>query len=153
MPEADRPQNTNSVYEAVGRLLPARTWNENPLIWIALVVAVFMAVPFLANWATRDPVVVKTRPSEPAAASAPASAPAQAGAENATTPARSPATANPAAPQALRTQNDPARQMITKCIERGRVVYTQTGECAGSVTAVPIDADKNVVGPNSGASR
>jgi hypothetical protein len=36
--------------------------------------------------------------------------------------------------------------MVTKCIERGRVVYSQTGECAGSVTAVPIDADKNVVG-------
>jgi hypothetical protein len=36
--------------------------------------------------------------------------------------------------------------MVAKCIERGRVVYSQTGECAGSVTAVPIDADKNVVG-------
>jgi hypothetical protein len=33
------------------------------------------------------------------------------------------------------------------------VVYTQTGECSGSVSAVPIDAGKNVVGPTRDASR
>jgi hypothetical protein len=43
--------------------------------------------------------------------------------------------------------------MVAKCIERGRVVYSQTGECAGSVTAVPIDADKNVVGADDQPAR
>jgi len=33
------------------------------------------------------------------------------------------------------------------------VVYTQTGHCAGSMTAVPIDTSKNVVGPDSGPAR
>ena len=52
----------------------------------------------------------------------------------------------------LRAQaTDPTRQMITKCYEKGRVVYTQTGACTGSMSAVPIDTGKNVVGPG-GAS-
>src|SRR5262245_11373034 len=59
-----------NVYEGVEQLLPARTWKENPLIWIALVVAMFMAVPLLASMATRDKAKPKAR-AEAAAASAP----------------------------------------------------------------------------------
>jgi hypothetical protein len=42
--------------------------------------------------------------------------------------------------------------MVTKCLENGRVIYTQTGHCGGSVSAVPIDADKNVLGPDRAAT-
>ncbi|HSW22483.1 MAG TPA: hypothetical protein VLJ62_06940, partial [Burkholderiaceae bacterium] len=42
--------------EAVKPLLPEpRSWRENSLLSIAVVVAVFMAVPFLASFATRTP--------------------------------------------------------------------------------------------------
>jgi hypothetical protein len=57
------------------------------------------------------------------------------------------------APPTLRAQTtDPTRQVITKCYEKGRVVYTQTGACTGSMSAVPIDTGKNVVGPGGAAT-
>lgn len=139
--------------EAVEQLLPPRSWKENPLLWIGLVVAVFMAVPFLANRAARAPSSVNARAAQPA--SAPVEAPVEATTENAT-PERSTPPANVPdrpAPLPARAVADPGRQMVTKCIDRGRVVYTQTGECAGSVSAVPIDTSKNVVGPSGAASR
>jgi hypothetical protein len=147
------------VYEGVEQQLPARTWKENPLLWIALVVAMFMAVPLLASMATRG----KPAPPKPRA-EAPASVPAEAVPAHAeVVPVAAPVAApdKPVAtpvpgnvkdlPPNLRPQADTSRQMITKCYENGRVVYTQTGKCTGSMSAVPIDTGKNVVGPGNAA--
>ena len=149
--------HTANVYEGVEQLLPARTWKENPLIWIALVVAMFMAVPLLASMATRDKAAAKARAQSAASApeeSAPApevAVPTAAPAPVNTTAAPSPPAANVnELPPNLRPQTDASRQMITKCYENGRVVYTQTGKCTGSMTAVPIDTGKNIVGPGNG---
>lgn len=111
-----------------------RTWRHNPLIWIVLVVAMFIAVPLLASWSSerRAPVAAL-----PAAAAKPAAA---------LVPADAPVTVAPL--PSAKPQAESSRQMVTKCVDRGRVIYTQTGECNGSITAVPIDADKNVVGAN-----
>ena len=140
--------------EALEPLLPpARSWKENSLLWIGLVVVVFMAVPFLANWATRTPAPANARNAQ--AASAPLAVPEQAATES-TPPQQSAPAANVPdrpAPLPARALADPGRQVVTKCVERGRVVYTQTGECSGSVSAVPIDTSKNVVGPGGAASR
>jgi hypothetical protein len=127
---------------------PERTWKENPLLWIGVVVLVFMAVPLFANLSGRTPRPV----------AAPASAPAVAAEQPAeTTPPPAPVETRQVpdkpAPVPARAPIDPTRQTVTKCVERGRVVYTQTGECSGSVSAVPIDSGKNVVGPASDASR
>ena len=157
--EARSITHSANIYEGVEQLLPARTWKENPLIWIALVVAMFMAVPMLASFATRDKATSKPKASADAAASQAAEAePAPAVALPTTTtapapvnaPAREPGTVNELPPN-LRPQTDASRQMITKCYENGRVVYTQTGACTGSMTAVPIDTGKNVVGPGGTA--
>jgi len=139
--------------EAIEPSLPPRSWKENSLLWIGLVVAVFMAVPFLASWTTRTAPAASAR--NPQAASAPAAAAEPVAAESATPQPNAPAAAVPDRPAPLpaRALADPARQTVTKCVERGRVVYTQTGECAGSVSAVPIDTGKNVVGPGAAASR
>jgi hypothetical protein len=130
---------------------PERTWKENPLLWIAVVVAVFMAVPFLANWGTRKPAGANAHNAQ--AASVPVDAPEQATPESAVPERGAPVVADRPAPLPARPPADPGRQVVTKCIDRGRVVYTQTGECAGSVSAVPIDTSKNVVGPSGAASR
>ena len=152
------PQAAN-VYEGVEQLLPARTWKESPLIWIALVVAMFMAVPLLANMATRDsPAKPSKARAEATATNPPADAAPQAEAVPVVAPSPAPARAMVAPtpgnvselPPNLRPQTDASRQMITKCYENGRVVYTQTGKCTGSMTAVPIDTGKNVVGPGNG---
>jgi len=132
---------------AIEQLLPDRTWKDNPLLWIGVVVAVFMAVPFLANWATRAPTAARNA----AAASAPLVAPEQAATENATPERSSPDVVDRPAKLPARPPAEPGRQMVTKCLENGRVVYTQTGQCAGSVSAVPIDTGKNVVGPGGAA--
>lgn len=144
---------------------PAREQGRSMLLWIAVVVAVFMAVPLLANLSARAPLHAAAR-----AASAPAAAAEAAPVASAPVrPAQAAAPALPAVVQAVppAVQAGPAtmragpeqtarpapalpeseRQMVTKCVERGRVVYTQTGECAGSVSALPIDTSKNVVGP------
>lgn len=148
--------HTSRVYEGVEQMLPEGTWKDNPLVWIALVVAMFMAVPLLANMATRDKLAPKPR------AAAPASAPEESTPAPVVLPAAAPAPVNtstapsPPAPNVnqlppnLRPQTDASRQMVTKCYENGRVVYTQTGACTGSMTAVPIDTGKNVVGPGGG---
>jgi hypothetical protein len=127
------------------------TWRNNPLLWVAVVVLVFLAVPLLVECSRNGRLERAAAKSAQAAASAAEAAPE---------------VAEPAAPPSTEPQPQPSpgvvvtrpagqpphpgtegpRQMITKCIERGRVVYTQTGDCTGSVTAVPIDADKNVVG-------
>ncbi len=141
---------------------PGPAAHSPSLWWIAAVVAVFMAVPLLANLSARAPLHAAAR-----AASAPAAAPEAAPVASA--PVRPAQAAAPAAVQAVppAVQAGPAtmragpeqtarpapalpeseRQMVTKCVERGRVVYTQTGECVGSVSALPIDTSKNVVGP------
>ena len=139
--------------EAIEPLLPPRSWKENSLLWIGVVVAVFMAVPFLASWATRTPPAAGARNAQ--AASAPSAAPEPVAAESAAPQPNAPAAAVPDRPAPLpaRALADPGRQVVTKCVDRGRVVYTQTGECAGSVSAVPIDTSKNVVGPGGAASR
>jgi hypothetical protein len=152
--------HTASVYEGVEHLLPARTWKESPLVWIALVVAMFMAVPLLASMATRDTVAKPPKPRAEAPARLPANPPADAEPAPATAvpvvapaPARAIVTPTPGnvsdLPPNLRPQTDASRQMITKCYENGRVVYTQTGKCTGSMSAVPIDTGKNVVGPGN----
>jgi len=124
---------------------PERTWKENPLLWICVVVVVFMAVPFFAYRSTR----VSAPPKPAAQASAPAAEAEQPVATESAPPQQpeAPRTATPrSTPVPVRAAPDAGKQMVTKCVERGRVVYTQTGECGGSVSAVPIDADKNVVG-------
>lgn len=118
-----------------------RGWRHNPLVWIAMVVAMFIAVPLLASWSSERRAAAVARPQ-------PASA---AGAAAALAPASGPLPALP--PTAIKPQAEPSRQMVTKCVERGRVIYTQTGECNGSVTVVPIDADKNVVDSNAAVDR
>src|SRR5512138_953625 len=125
------------------------TWRHNPLVWVLLVVAMFLSVPLLSECShgTRRERAVKPEAAasvaEPAAVAEPSepSAPAE--------PARVP-TGSQATPKTVqaapRPPADGTRQVITKCVERGRIVYTQTGECSGSVSAVPIDTGKNVVG-------
>jgi hypothetical protein len=143
-----RPTEPVNVFDVPPPPLPPRETRPNSLVWVGLVVAVFMAVPFLANWATRTHRVVAV----PEAASAAAPEPA-ASVVAAPAPRSAPVVPDRPAPVPARTLADPGQQMVTKCIERGRVVYTQTGECAGSVSAVPIDTGKNVVGPGAAASR
>ena len=156
---AAAPQ-TAEAFEAVEQMGPP-SWKENPLIWIALVVAMFLAVPLLASMSTRGGTPAK-RPPAAAAASAPVEDVSPAAAPIAAPPTATVVPANtapspPAAfasdvPPAMRAQaTDPTRQMVTKCYEKGRVVYTQTGACTGSMSAVPIDTGKNVVGPGTGA--
>jgi len=160
-----RPTEPVNVYEAVDPppehiwkdqaaepVRPERTWKDNPLLWIVVVVLVFMAVPFLANMATRAPKTAQKPAAEAASAPLLTSEPTDAGA--ATPQHNAPAVvADRPAPLPARAPADPARQMVTKCVENGRVVYTQTGQCAGSVTAVPIDPGKNVVGPGERPAR
>lgn len=143
------------------------SWRSKPWLWVAAVVLVLLSVPLLAE-------VFKGRGLEQRAAAARAAAAQASAAASAAADEPAPALAQPTAgatvaePQPAREQgvvvirpqgqpprslNDGPRQLVTKCIERGRVVYTQTGECAGSVTAVPIDADKNVVGANDRPAR
>ena len=51
--EVSEATHTQEVYESIELMLPPRTWKENPMIWIGLVVAMFLAVPLLASMATR----------------------------------------------------------------------------------------------------
>jgi len=164
MPEDYRPTEPVHSYE-FAQLLPGDEPPAPPpgkprrssLWWIAAVVAVFMAVPLLASLSTRTPVRARApAASEPVAAAEPASeAPARAvPATVRAAPVRAaPEVPDRAAPAPARALPEPDRQMVTKCVERGRVVYTQTGECDGSVSALPIDPGKNVVGPARDAPR
>lgn len=148
------------AFESVEQMGPP-SWKENPLIWIALVVAMFLAVPLLANMSGRDGAATKRVPAaaaasapaeDTAAVEAPVAAPAAPSIVPANAPPSPPAALKSDAPPVMRAQaTDPTRQMVTKCYEKGRVVYTQTGACTGSMSAVPIDTGKNVVGPSSGA--
>jgi hypothetical protein len=127
----------------------ASSWRHNPLVWVLLVVAMFLSVPLLSECsmgARRDRAAkpaAAASSAEPAAVTEPAVVPSP-------EPARTPTAGSLATPKnvqaAPRPPADGSRQMITKCVERGRIVYTQTGECSGNVSAVPIDTDKNVVG-------
>lgn len=160
MPEDYRPTEPVYTYESQGQVPPEddvapppppeRSPKNRSLLWVGVVVLVFMAVPLFANFATRTPVRAKAPvASAPVveAASAVEAPPAEVRSEPAT-----PVPDRPA-PLPARALPDPARQVVTKCIERGRVVYTQTGECTGSMSAVPIDTGKNVVGPTRDAAR
>src|SRR4029453_4122545 len=60
---------TAEAFEAVAEMGPPR-WKENPLIWLALVVAMFLGVPLLASMSPRGGPPPK-RPPSAAAASAP----------------------------------------------------------------------------------
>jgi hypothetical protein len=149
--EPSEAARTQEVYESVEQMLPPRTWKENPMIWIGLVVAMFLAVPLLASMATSGKSTAKRAPAA-AAASTPADTEPAAPAVTNTAPTPAPVVPSDA-PPALRAQtNDPTRQVITKCYEKGRVVYTQTGACTGSMSAVPIDTGKNVVGTGGAAA-
>src|SRR5262252_6718419 len=70
---------------------PERTWKENPLLWICVVVVVFMAVPFFAYRSARVPATVKPAVQ----ASAPAAAEEPAVADTASPPPEAPRTATP----------------------------------------------------------
>lgn len=153
------PTQTNEGVEDDERLPPLqsvpaieRTWRNNPMLWVAVVVVVFLAVPLLVQCSRNDRIDRATakRAQQPPAAASEAVPEAvlpidSANAETPPRPSQGVVVTRPAG-QPPHPVADGPRQLITKCIERGRVVYTQTGECAGSVTAVPIDADKNVVG-------
>ena len=134
---------------------PERSPKGRSLLWVGVVVLVFLAVPLFANFATRTPVRAKAPVASAPVASAPAVEAASAVEAPRAEVQSQPATPVPDRPAPLpaRALPDPARQVVTKCIERGRVVYTQTGDCTGSVSAVPIDTGKNVVGPGREASR
>ena len=121
------------VYAVVDQLLPPRTWKENPLLWIGVVVAVFMAVPFLASWATRVPLAPagRRRAADERPCRARRRPPASWRARSPTRGRRSRSRRRANAS----SRADSSRQMVTKCVERGRVVYTQTGRCAGSLSA------------------
>ncbi len=68
-PRAAAAPQTAEAFEAVEQMGPP-SWKENPLIWIALVVAMFLAVPLLASMSTRGGTPAKRAPAA-AAASAP----------------------------------------------------------------------------------
>ncbi|HEY6510427.1 MAG TPA: hypothetical protein VI032_00525, partial [Burkholderiaceae bacterium] len=77
MPEDYRHTEPVQVYETFAPprpeegaepQLPARTWKENPLLWIVVVVAVFMAVPFLASLGTRTSAGAGARSAQAASA-------------------------------------------------------------------------------------
>jgi len=138
-----------------GGAADAEPGRNNALISVILVVAMFLAVPLLTE-CSMDGRVGR----DAAAKSVPASAVAQPPVQP---PAATPDAAVPTSPQPTgapvrtgaqpaRPAADDARSMVTKCLENGRVIYTQTGHCGGSVSAVPIDADKNVVGPDRAAT-
>jgi len=168
MPDDYRPTQPGDAFEATVQLppddydVPPEPLPEMPpaeqgprrssLVWVGIVVVVFMAVPLLASLSTRTaPRAKAPAASEPVAAvepdaASPAAAPAERSAPAAPIPDRP-------APMPARALADPQRQVVTKCIDRGRVVYTQTGECTGSMTAVPIDTSKNVVGPGRDGTR
>src|SRR5215510_3436890 len=70
---------------------PERTWKDHPVLWICVVVAVFMAVPFFANRSARVPAAAK--PAQQA--SAPAAEPAAPVAETVAPAPEAPRTATP----------------------------------------------------------
>ena len=146
---AAAPARAAAAQREAARKLPRR--------WMAVVALVLLSVPMLRECSkgrqlARAATAVGAAQAAAAAASANAEAEA-AIAQPAVPPAAEPPPARPPGVEITRPQGQAppsmtggSRQTVTKCIERGRVVYSQTGECAGSVTAVPIDADKNVVG-------
>ena len=117
--------DTIDVYAVVDQLLPPRTWKENPLLWIGVVVAVFMAVPFLASWATRVPLPPAGAAAQPT--NAPVE-PAQATSELARPQPDATAAASPQpAPARTVEPSDSSRQLITKCVEAVRSTRRPAG--------------------------
>jgi hypothetical protein len=166
MPQDYRPTEPVQAFEATVQLPPdddlppelppelpppERGPRRSSLVLVGVVVLVFMAVPLLANLATRSPERAKTPAASEPVATVQSPPPAAAPAPQRSEPA--PVVPDRPAPTPARALPDPSRQMVTKCIEHGRVVYTQTGDCSGSVSAVPIDTGKNVVGPSRDATR
>lgn len=132
--------------------LPERAWFEKPPFWVAVVVLMLLSIPMLAECTSRrgkvaTPVkaaqplsAVPSAPAAPVAPVAPAVGTVGGTAEGAPPRATPPSVVNPR-PSAA----EPNKQMVTKCVENGRVIYTQTGACTGSMVPVPIDTDKNLV--------
>ena len=134
--------------------LPERTWFEKPPFWVSVVVLMLLSIPMLVECSSRRgkvPVPPVVRPnaaaslpaaaaSAPAAVAAPVVGTEGGRAEGAPPRATPPSVVNPR-PNAA----EPNKQMVTKCLENGRVIYTQTGACTGSMVPVPIDTEKNLV--------
>jgi len=129
--------------------LPERTWFEKPPFWVAVVVLMLLSIPMLAECTSRRgkvatpvarPAPLSAVPSAPASPVAPVVGTEGGRAEGAPPRATPPSVVNPR-PNAA----EPNKQMVTKCVENGRVIYTQTGACTGSMVPVPIDTDKNLV--------
>ncbi|MFO1217800.1 MAG: hypothetical protein U1E89_05375 [Burkholderiaceae bacterium] len=128
---------------------PPREWYESPLLWAGVVVVVLLSIPALLELTggSRKAAANKTAAPTGLLPLPPASVPVAKGPEpsiGGTAPG-APPRATPPSVAAPRPAED-ARQMVIKCREpNGRIVYTQTGACTGSMVPVPIDADKNVV--------
>lgn len=130
--------------------LPERAWFERPPFWVAAVVLMLLSIPMLVECsgpgsgkkaAASPPMPPKPAPSTAAEVSpAPAPAGAEGGRAEGAPPRATPPSVTPVRPSA-----EPGKQMVTKCVENGRVIYTQTGACTGSMVPVPIDTEKNLV--------
>lgn len=140
--------------------LPEREWFERPPFWVAVVVLMLLSIPMLVECSSRrgKAPVPLARPdaaaSLPAAAAAASAAPAAvvapvvapvAGAEGGRAEGAPPRATPPSVVNPRSNAAEPNKQMVTKCLENGRVIYTQTGACTGSMVPVPIDTDKNLV--------
>jgi hypothetical protein len=152
---------------------PEREWYESPWLWAVVVVALLLSIPLLleltsggkrsASRARADgapsassaaSALPAARAPTPAVAASPPSfiEPPRAGDPGTPPPRATPLSVMPRPPE-------PApRQTVIKCMEKGgRIVYTQTGACTGSMVPVPIEVDKNVVDsplpPRAPASR
>ncbi|MBE7417231.1 MAG: hypothetical protein HS128_05645 [Ideonella sp.] len=120
---------------------------DNVVVWVVVVGAILLAVPLLSEWINSTPRAGAQRVAQHAAKAS--AEPAQSAAS-----AASPAAPDPGAPpprEAVPTVPAPpadrARQFVTKCIENGRIVYTQSAICpSGSMSIVTVEPDKNVVG-------
>jgi hypothetical protein len=131
---------------------------DNPVIWVVIVGAMLLAVPLMSEWINTPRAALARAPHTSGGLSV-AEAPNER--KEPVPPARDAIAAQPepAAPvqppppplpaELLHSPALPAaRQYVTKCIEHGRVVYTQSGACTlGQMSALPVEPDKNVVGP------
>lgn len=120
---------------------------DNPVVWVLVVGAILLSVPLTSEWFHSSPRaraqqvaqhVTKERVelSQPPARVASPVEP-DAGAP----PAREPV------PTVKAPVDESARQVVTKCVDGGRTVYTQAAACTrGSMSTVTVEPDRNVVG-------
>lgn len=174
---SDAPDTVQVDHDAEPELPPPtdiepaqREWYESPWLWAAGVVVLLLSIPLLLEVTSggRKAAATSKPLADPAALAASEAAAAPVAEPTAAAPVTSfespraaeggpPPRATP--PSVVPRPPEPARQMVIKCMEKGgRIVYTQTGACTGSMVPVPIDADKNVVDsstlpPRAAASR